>query len=1463
MITLAILSSSAVQTSIAKRFAANLSEKLHTEINISKVSINYKLHILLEDVFINDQRHNVLLNANVIDCKVGHLSLNNKSISFSKIIFKNTQVDLIKYHSDTVMNFQFLVDYFKSEDTVKSKTSWKISSKSIEFQNTKFKYLNQDEKDYKANGFDYNNIELTNLNVKIDSLLLKGDTVFVKIDKLGFKDKSGYVVKNFSSKIKYYPGLISLQNLNLETAFSNLNLDIKLSYDNPEALKDFLNKVNIQADIRKSNVSLKDIAYFNKNFKGDDNRIAFSGLISGKVNNIKLRDFKFNYGHTTDFEGNISMNGLPDIEQTFIRLSITKFTTSKADIESLYIPGVINNHIQVPTSLMALGAIIIKGDFTGFYNDFNANANLYSSIGQISTDIALRKNKQNKIEYKGHINAKKFNIGEYLDLKNLMGKLNLDAEISGSGLKREDAKIEMTGGINAFEFKGNVYDSIAIKGQFTNKLFDGYLSVVDNKVDFNFLGNIDFSSDLPVFDFTATIKDANLYKLKLVNSDSTGILSTRLNFNFNGNTADNIKGLIKVENTSYRKGKDEYNMKLLSINTFNDTAGQRKIELKSDFITADMYGSFRFTDLPAALDNFIEKYLPSFTPIKIKNKTEVSKNDQKFVFNILLRNTDELSRLFFPSLLIAKNATINGSYNSKLSDLRLNGNATELTFNGKQFKDWYFDGVTDNKRLYLTTGCSRLAISDSLGLDNLKLKSYLQSDSILFFVNWEDKNSIYHHNSGDISGYASFANVPEINIALTKSDIIVNDSVWRLRGKNNIKIDSSVISIDNLTVSSGFQSIGIEGKITKNPGEKIYLNLSKFDIANFAFFLEPKNIYLSGLVSGNVGFYDLYKSPNFITNINIQDLKLNKDLFGNANLVTTWDKNRDALYSKLVIRYKGNVGEADRIVADGYYYPNDPNQNFDFKLSLFNQRIASIGHYLKSFSSEFEGQVSGSLTLKGTVDKPIVKGKVKLDRTTMKIDYLNTVYSLSDSVEIGINYFAFNNFVFTDENHNTARLDGKITHDAFRNIRLDLKVTTKKFMMLNTKSSDNDMYYGKAFASGVIKITGPDNDIKLDIIAKTEKGTELVIPISDKTVNRDNSYITFIDKNVEDNKFRYRNKAIYGVTMKFNLEITPEAQIGLNVETGNTGGEIRANGNGNIQMVIDDAGSFNMYGNYTIVEGLYFFSIQNLTSKKFTIASGATIDFNGDPYNANVKMKAVYNLKASLYPVMLAIGSTDKKKVAVQSIISIDGKLANPNIDFDINLPNTDQEIRDQFFTLVDKNDKNQMNQQTFSLLVVNSFISKDRTTYSASVGSSVGNSSAEMISNQISNWLSQINKDFDININYRPTDQLTNQELQVMLSTQILNDRISLNGNAVVGGSIKDQANGSSQSPNQNANNFIGDVNAEVKLTEDGRFKLKVFNRSNQYDLLNNYSPYTQGIGIMYRREFDNIREVFKNPVK
>ena len=61
-----------------------------------------------------------------------------------------------------------------------------------------------------------------------------------------------------------------------------------------------------------------------------------------------------------------------------------------------------------------------------------------------------------------------------------------------------------------------------------------------------------------------------------------------------------------------------------------------------------------------------------------------------------------------------------------------------------------------------------------------------------------------------------------------------------------------------------------------------------------------------------------------------------------------------------------------------------------------------------------------------------------------------------------------------------------------------------------------------------------------------------------------------------------------------------------------------------------------------------------------------------------------------------------------------------------------------------------------------------------------------EMISNQLSNWISQIRKDFDLGFVYRPgsgNKEINPQELQVAMSTQLLNNKVSINGNFEVRG--------------------------------------------------------------------------------
>jgi hypothetical protein len=131
--------------------------------------------------------------------------------------------------------------------------------------------------------------------------------------------------------------------------------------------------------------------------------------------------------------------------------------------------------------------------------------------------------------------------------------------------------------------------------------------------------------------------------------------------------------------------------------------------------------------------------------------------------------------------------------------------------------------------------------------------------------------------------------------------------------------------------------------------------------------------------------------------------------------------------------------------------------------------------------------------------------------------------------------------------------------------------------------------------------------------------------------------------------------------------------------------------------------------------------------------------------------------------------------------------------------------------------------------------------------GGFFSSSTSEMISNQLSNWLSKISNDFDIGVNYRPGDDITSDELQASMSTQLFNNRIIIDGNVGV-------ANVQSAS-----SNIVGDVNIEYKITPDGRFRVRAFNKSNDINTLTDNAPFTQGIGLTYQKEFDRLGDLFR----
>jgi TamB, inner membrane protein subunit of TAM complex len=402
------------------------------------------------------------------------------------------------------------------------------------------------------------------------------------------------------------------------------------------------------------------------------------------------------------------------------------------------------------------------------------------------------------------------------------------------------------------------------------------------------------------------------------------------------------------------------------------------------------------------------------------------------------------------------------------------------------------------------------------------------------------------------------------------------------------------------------------------------------------------------------------------------------------------------------------------------------------------------------------------------------------------------------------------------------------------------------------------MFYGTAYATGLTTIRSGPNSLSFDISATTGKNTMVFIPLNSGLSVSEYSFVTFVNQDTTkdgEKKAQILPSGTSGTQLVLNidLDVTPEAQIQLLIDP-KAGDVIKGRGEGNLNMNLNAAGDFKITGDYTIEEGDYLFTLGNIFNKRFDVESGGMLTFNGDLENAEIDLRASYkNLKASLAPILPDLGdSRYNERIPVEPQIHLSGKLFNPFVKFDIYLPNADEETRTYLKNMITSEEE--LSRQFLFLLVMNSFYTdnsmanKPNTTSAGT--SAMAATTTEMVSNQLSNWLSQISNDFDVGFNYRPGYGVNSQEVQVALSTQLLNDRVLINGNF-----------GTGDAANYYGYPITGDFDVEYKITEKIRFK--VFNRFNNNIYTGRGVPYTQGLGLFYKKDFNKFSDLFRKKEK
>ncbi len=1422
-----------------------LKQKLGTEVQIGKVDFRPFSQILLRDVFIEDLNHDTLLSAQTLKASLFWVNQKNNILKLNKVGIEGA---LINFYTDSsgVMNLNGLLDKLSTDtSTTSTGEPMGIEINNIFISNSTFrlKDFNPPKVEY---GINFSDLTLNQLNLDIKDFGMHGDTISMAINHLNFTERSGFYAQDIRAEFSMSSRHLEFDKLRVKAEGANLQLPLlKMKFDGWDKLGDFFNSVFLDVDIRNSFFTSQMLAYFVPELKDYNLGFTLSGLVKGPLADVQGRKILLTMGSQTVLLTNFNISGLPDIDQTMMNIDVKEFSSSLNDIRGIKLRNG-EPLVSLPENLTTLKKVTYKGNFTGFPNNFVAFGTISTAIGKIRLDLSIKPDVNQSTEFNGKISVDNADLGKIAGTASL-GKTSLVAMVKGKSDKKANISAFTDATIFKIEANDYRYSNIRVSGNLTNRTYVGSISLDDPNCKLNFLGKVDFSDSIPVFDFSAFVPKIDLKKLNLNPTDSISQASFLLTAKFRGNNLDNSKGEIKVVNSFYKNQNGEFKLADITINADNN-ADSKVISLKSEFAEGELRGKYNYANI---IDNLLELmyiYVPALKPEghaqKTANMAITNPEFNDYIIKFRLKKTQKITNVIAPEFKIAENTSVFGIFNPDLQTLTLKIKIPEVASGANVFKDISIDGQTKDS-IFEASVTSPLFDIGGTYIKNLNLTSLIKQNKIDFTFAWDNKQSI--KNLGEIKAIADFNPSFEkkgsiATLEFKPCNFIINDSTWSI-SPSKITIDTSTYNIDNLIIQNQKQSLSIHGNISKYGKDSLLVKLKNIDISNLNFYSQSIGYKLKGRINGYAMVSGIFQSPTLFADIDINDMAVNSREVGHVNFSSNWFNEEKRLALNLTNTKHDTV--TFNLMGNLFTETN----KLDFKVKIQQIQLAHLAPFLEGNVSNMTGSLNGNLKVTGTTEKPLVNGTIFLNKSRMTLDFLKTRYAINDHIDFINSDIFFKNFKILDIHNKTAVLNGKLSTEYFSNFMLDLGLNTDNFQCMNTKEKDNELFYGTVYATGQINITGPVDNLTMNVAVRTEPKTALFLPLPSGGDVAENNFIKFASNNPDDILIEETIIAppeqSSNMQLNFDLQVTPEAEVQIIIDK-KLGDIIKASGSGNLKMEVNPyTDDFKMYGDYIIEKGDYLFTLQGVINKKFKIEEGGSISWNGDPIDATMNIKAVYKVKTGLDQLLMLQDDRYKQKVPVDCQILLTQKLMAPGIKFNIDVLTTDNETKALVNSALSTEES--INKNFLSLLVINSFVPTFQDQNSPGLSSGLSNTVSEMLSNQLSNWLSQWSKTFDIGLNYRPgspNNELSSDQVELALSTQLFNDRVSINGNV-------DMGSRSTSSP------IAGDFNMDVKLNKSGKLRFKAFARSNDELIKTEQNQYTTGAGILYREEFNNLYDL------
>ena len=1429
-----------MQNFIAQTVVRKLSNRLHSKVTVGKIDYQLFDAISIKNLYVEDLHRDTLFYAK------------NTSAHFSFWKFFQGEIRITSFefdqlHGNVVVdtlgntNLDFIIKAFqKPQSNDSARVVYEIGH--LGLRNSSFYFTNQKQNRIIPQGLiNGKKLRFRKINADISLNVYDRDTLSAKILNLSAIEQSGLVITDISTQIMGSHTGVSLPYFNLKLPNSQLQLEnIKLKYDSLADLKQFAGKVRWNAPLNLSHITLSDLKAFVPEFKNTRGTVTIKGLISGRISSLRFQKMEIKYGKSFLMKADMDINGLTNISEAFIYGQINELRIEKNDLQD-FISDISRRPFLLPKELNQLGIVHYKGNVTGFLSNLVAYGNVNTNLGSVSTDILIQlENKLKDLKYNGTIKSKNFQLGKLL-ANTQLGKISFNVNTQGS--KKENAFLQGTikAKVAELQFNNYAYRDIQFKGKYGGNGFDGEANVQDENINAHFNGVIDLRQKLPVFAFDLKVKNTNLNALNLINKYPGAILSFNGKTNMVGNSLDNINGYVDFDSISFtNRNKTLHVEKIQFISRIEQNI--TRFSVASDYLNGSLNGNFKYSSIVQTVNQVISNYLPALAKTK-------RKSDEKYPnyidVDLKIANTENISDVFELPYKLERVSTVKGYIDVKSNQMDLVGDIPLVKYNKQQIENITLRFQNTNKQLQLTT---RAQLQEKNGTISLYLLASASNDSVSTQLGWQNTQQITQ--AGEILMNTKFRKENgkiAANIFILPTQVIISDSVWDIhRSQVALNADSS-IQIRNFRFDNKKQFVHIDGTASHNPSDSMTVEMNDLNLDFLLFNIAKiKGIQIGGYATGKVKLKSLFTQPIYEANLFVKDVTLNHKLISDANLFSTWDKvNKQVFVSGVFLDHQKDTVA----LASGAYIPK--TDSLDFMIDARKMSIEFLSPYLESVVQNVKGFGNGKVRMFGNSKNIGFEGDI-LANIQASVKVLKTTYFINDSVHLTRKAIRFKNVTVYDQERNPAKMTGLLTHNgSFKEMEYQVELRGKNILALNTQAEDNDYFFGKAYANGTVRIFGDEKEANIVINAISQPHTKCFVQMGGASKASDNSFINFkSNKNVSAKELAIQKPASnFNVKVSLQLEVTPNADMELIVDP-KAGDMITSRGNGNLRLEFDTFSDIKLFGTYIINNGYYLFTMQNVFRKEFKIDQGSTISWTGSPFDAQVNIRALYPLTVSLKDLASSQLSNDMRStVPVNCVLKLSDNLMKPTIDFDIDLPQSDEAVKQLVRNIV--NTEEMMNRQILYLLVFNKFYTPDymrtantNTNFASNEGLSFFTST---VSAQLNNWLKQAFSNFTVGLDYQKSSQTNRGEYQAQILYQP-NNRIIVNGNL---GYRNDNLS-------NNTNRFIGDVDFEYLLNDAGKLRFKAYNHTVDRYYLGS-AKLSQGLGFIYKEDFDSYDALFK----